>query len=61
MCVYVGAIVRDKRYPDMILGKTVFVNSQSQTAIVETAHGWSAVPLYMIETVNQFGGSYARS
>lgn len=49
MCVYVGATVRDKRFPDSTLGKAVFVDNKTQIAIIETARGWSAVPTYTIE------------
>ena len=58
MCVYVGAIVRDKRFTDSVLGEVSFVNSATQIAIVDTGRGLSAVPIYMIETIDvKNGGS----
>ncbi len=49
MCVYVGAIVNDRRFPETNLGKVVFINQNTKIAILETDRGWSCVPTYMIE------------
>ena len=48
MEIHVGMVVYNKRFPDTVVGKVVFVNTKTQVAIVETPKGWSALPIYMI-------------
>ncbi len=57
MCIYVGATVVDKRFPENKLGRVIFVNPKTQVALIDTAKGVSAVPSYMIEVINKNGGS----
>ena len=57
MEVRIGAVVYDKRFPDTVIGKAVYINSKTQVAIVETQRGWSVLPTYMIASN---GGNYAR-
>ena len=51
MCIYKGAIVKDKKLGN-IIGEVSFVNTKTQVAIIDTGRGLSAVPTYMIEDVN---------
>lgn len=56
MCIYVGATVRDKRFPEKILGTAIYVNATNQTTIIETTKGWTAMPTRVIEVNEKMGG-----
>ena len=57
MCVYIGATVVDKRFPEVKLGRVSSINSATQVAIVDTNKGISAIPLHLIQPVGKNGGT----